>query len=109
MKLRTLAFSKRLNMRVRFWVLKTIPNDPAAAAFLTSLTWIVLLSVELFLRWDVSDSTQRELTHVQTVHLLISRLCRFIGGRYAYNRYLDRYHVANIVSRTWLTKIVCAF
>ncbi|KAJ3541192.1 hypothetical protein NM688_g6120 [Phlebia brevispora] len=31
---------------------------------LVSLTWIVLLSVELFLRWDVSDSLQRSLVVV---------------------------------------------
>ena len=60
-------------------------DDPAAFAFLTSFTRIVLLSVEIFLRWDVSDSTQRELTYLAAVYLLISRLCRFIGGRYAYN------------------------
>jgi len=29
---------------------------------LVSLTWLVLLSIELFLRWDVSDPAQRSLT-----------------------------------------------
>ncbi len=55
MKLRATAFSKNSRSIYRRFI-----EDRTVSALLTSLTWIVLLSVELFLRGDVSDSTQRE-------------------------------------------------
>lgn len=74
-KVRAAAFGEHSLSREYLLPLKTEARLSGCITFV-SLVWLVLLSLDLFLRWDVSDPAERELSSCSSlVCLVLRRVC----------------------------------